>query len=241
MAFVQLLGLGYLLAGQRLLFRDVEFKVGPGQRVALIGPNGVGKSTVFRIIAGEELEYVGTARVEGAVLYMRQFMASTDTTVRELLPGLLSASMRRAGAELTAAEAAAQADTSEAAGLRYAEALAHWQVLGGYAEEAAWNAACGMVLGQPYDAVSDRLMGQLSGGEAKRLLLEVELSGSTLLTLDEPTDNLDVPSAEALERALAAYARTAVAVSHDRWFLHSFDRFIEFGKDGWVTELTNAD
>src|SRR5436190_12389642 len=134
MAFVQLLGLGYLLAGQRLLFRDVEFKVGPGQRVALIGPNGVGKSTVFRIIAGEELEYVGTARVEGSVLYMRQFVASTDTTVRELLLGLLSTSMRRAGAELTAAEAAAQADTSEAAGLRYAEAVAHWQALGGYAE-----------------------------------------------------------------------------------------------------------
>jgi len=55
-----------------------------------------------------------------------------------------------------AAELAAEQDRSETLGLRYAEAVAHWQELGGYAEEAAWNAACGIVLGQPYDAVSDR-------------------------------------------------------------------------------------
>ncbi len=51
---------------------------------------------------------------------------------------------------------------------------------------------------------------------------------------------LDVASAEALERALAVYAGTVVAVSHDRWFLHGFDRFIEFGKDGRVAELQHA-
>jgi ATPase subunit of ABC transporter with duplicated ATPase domains len=70
--------------------------------------------------------------------------------------------------------------------------------------------------------------------------LLLELGGSTLLALDEPTDNLDVASAEALERALAAYAGTVVVVSHDRWFLHGFDRFIEFGRDGTVAELQHA-
>jgi ATPase subunit of ABC transporter with duplicated ATPase domains len=82
---------------------------------------------------------------------------------------------------------------------------------------------------------------KLSGGQQARLqILLLELGGSTLLALDEPTDNLDVASAEALERALAAYTGTVVAVSHDRWFLRGFDRFIEFRRDGTVAELQNA-
>jgi len=66
------------------------------------------------------------------------------------------------------------------------------------------------------------------------LLLEVQ--GATLLLLDEPTDNLDVTSAEALEEGLAAYQGTALAVTHDRWFARSFDRFLIFGADGTVSE-----
>jgi ATPase subunit of ABC transporter with duplicated ATPase domains len=82
---------------------------------------------------------------------------------------------------------------------------------------------------------------KLSGGQQARLqILLLELGGSTLLALDEPTDNLDVASAEALELALAAYGGTVIAVSHDRWFLHGFDRFIEIGKDGTVRELQEA-
>jgi ATPase subunit of ABC transporter with duplicated ATPase domains len=82
---------------------------------------------------------------------------------------------------------------------------------------------------------------KLSGGQQARLqILLLELRGSTLLALDEPTDNLAVASAEALEHALAAYAGTVEAVSHDRWFLHSFERFFEFGKDGTVAELDHA-
>src|SRR5437660_1678199 len=87
MAFIEVLGLGYSLPGKRLLFSDVEFKVASGQRVALIGGNGVGKSTVLRIIAGEDDEYLGTARVEGTLLFMRQFVARAGTTVRQLLRG----------------------------------------------------------------------------------------------------------------------------------------------------------
>src|SRR5216683_7972199 len=237
MGFIEVLGLGYTLPGKRLLFRDVEFKVGAGQRVALIGANGVGKSTLLRIIAGEDDEHVGIARVEGTLLYMRQFVASADTTVRQLLRGLLPMSMRTAGEELTAAELAAEQDQSEAAGLRYAEAAARWQELGGYAEEAAWNAACGIVLGQPYDAVTDRPIAQLSGGEAKRLLLEaIFRSEANILLLDEPDNFLDLDGKRWLE-PLAAYAGTVVAVSHDRWFLRGFGRLIEFRRDGTVAEL----
>jgi ATPase subunit of ABC transporter with duplicated ATPase domains len=77
----------------------------------------------------------------------------------------------------------------------------------------------------------------LSGGQQARLqILLLELSGATLLLLDEPTDNLDLHSAEALERAIESFEGTVLAVTHDRWFAKSFDRFLIFGSDGKVYE-----
>ena len=77
----------------------------------------------------------------------------------------------------------------------------------------------------------------LSGGQQARFqILLLELSGATLLLLDEPTDNLDVQSAEALEEGLAAYEGTVIAVTHDRWFARGFDRFLVYGADGEVYE-----
>ena len=75
----------------------------------------------------------------------------------------------------------------------------------------------------------------LSGGQQARFqILLLELSGATLLLLDEPTDNLDIASAEALEQGLASFEGTVVAVTHDRWFARSLDRFLVFGSDGGV-------
>ncbi len=77
----------------------------------------------------------------------------------------------------------------------------------------------------------------LSGGQQARLqILLLELSGATLLLLDEPTDNLDLESAEALEHALDSYQGTVVTVTHDRWFARTLDRFLVFGADGSVTQ-----
>ena len=77
----------------------------------------------------------------------------------------------------------------------------------------------------------------LSGGQQARFqILLLELSGATLLLLDEPTDNLDLVSAEALEEALDAFDGTVLAVTHDRWFARRFDRFLVFGSDGAVYE-----
>ena len=67
-------------------------------------------------------------------------------------------------------------------------------------------------------------------------MLLLELSGATLLLLDEPTDNLDLASAEALEDGLRGFTGTVVAVTHDRWFARSFDRFVLFRADGEVFE-----
>jgi len=67
-------------------------------------------------------------------------------------------------------------------------------------------------------------------------ILLLELSGATMLLLDEPTDNLDLVSAEALQDALDRFEGTVLAVTHDRWFARSFDRFLVFGADGRVYE-----
>src|SRR5829696_7906617 len=79
----------------------------------------------------------------------------------------------------------------------------------------------------------------LSGGQQARFqILLLELSGATMLLLDEPTDNLDLQSAEALEEGLDRFEGTVLAVTHDRWFARGFDRFLVFGADGRVYEST---
>ena len=84
---------------------------------------------------------------------------------------------------------------------------------------------------------SEQTFDSLSGGQQARLqILLPELSGATLLLLDEPTDNLDLHSAEALEDALEAFEGTVLAVTHDRWFARGFDRFLVFRADGMVVQ-----
>jgi len=82
----------------------------------------------------------------------------------------------------------------------------------------------------------------LSGGEKARLeVLILELEGHNLLLLDEPTDNLDIDSCEALEKALGTFEGTVVAVSHDRAFLRTMDRFLMVLHDGLVLSLPSYD
>jgi ATPase subunit of ABC transporter with duplicated ATPase domains len=84
---------------------------------------------------------------------------------------------------------------------------------------------------------SEQKFESLSGGQQARFqILLLELSGATLLLLDEPTDNLDLESAESLERALDAFEGTVLAVTHDRWFSRTMDRFVVFGGDSTVRE-----
>jgi ATPase subunit of ABC transporter with duplicated ATPase domains len=88
-------------------------------------------------------------------------------------------------------------------------------------------------------AAARQPFGTLSGGQQARLqILLLELAGATLLLLDEPTDNLDLPSAEALQQGLESYQGTVLAVTHDRWLARSFDRFLLFMPDGNVREMS---
>ena len=87
---------------------------------------------------------------------------------------------------------------------------------------------------------ADQPFETLSGGQQARLqILLLETSGATLLLLDEPTDNLDLVSSEALEAALELFEGTVIAVTHDRWLMRSFDRFLVFGSDCTVARQTN--
>jgi ATPase subunit of ABC transporter with duplicated ATPase domains len=82
----------------------------------------------------------------------------------------------------------------------------------------------------------------MSGGQRARLqVLHLELLGVNLLLLDEPTDNLDLPSAEALEAALLEFTGTVLAVTHDRWFLRGFDRYLILDDDCSVSEALDRD
>jgi ATPase subunit of ABC transporter with duplicated ATPase domains len=91
------------------------------------------------------------------------------------------------------------------------------------------------------DQQAEQKFSSLSGGQQARFqILLLELSGATLLLLDEPTDNLDLASAESLERALDAYEGTVLTVTHDRWFTRGFTRFLVFGDDGQVYESPDA-
>ena len=81
----------------------------------------------------------------------------------------------------------------------------------------------------------------LSGGQQARFqILLMEIDSPTMLLLDEPTDNLDVASADALEEAIGRYEGTVVAVTHDRWFMRLMDRFLFFDDDGTVSELLES-
>ena len=88
---------------------------------------------------------------------------------------------------------------------------------------------------QDWEEVLRSIGGFVDREKMKEILL-LELAGSTLLLLDEPTDNLDLASAEALQAGLESFQGTVLAVTHDRWFARSFDRFLVFGADGNVYE-----
>jgi ATPase subunit of ABC transporter with duplicated ATPase domains len=101
------------------------------------------------------------------------------------------------------------------------------------------NEAMSVLSRYELQACARQPFGTLSGGQQARLqILLLELAGSTLLLLDEPTDNLDLPSAEALQQGLESYQGTVLAVTHDRWFARSFERFLIFTADGTVREAT---
>ncbi|MCM3263558.1 ATP-binding cassette domain-containing protein [Streptomyces thermoviolaceus] len=179
------------------LMKPFSLEIFYGERVAVLGSNGSGKSHFLRLLAGEDIAHSGVVKLGARVVpgHFAQTHAHPELMGRTLVDILWTEHARDRGAAMSA--------------LRRYE------------------------LHRQADQTFDRLSG---GQQARFQILLLELAGTTALLLDEPTDNLDLESAEALQEGLESYAGTVLAVTHDRWFARSFDRFLVFGSDGRVRE-----
>ena len=239
MGHLEVSRLAYVLPDGRPLFADINFRVGEGQKVALVGANGTGKTTLLRVVAGDVPPSDGTISRGGHLGVMRQFIGSIrdDSTVRDLLVGLGPAPVQAAAAELTAAELAMMEREDEQTSMRYAHALSAWGDAGGYDAEVLWDTCTTAAIGLPFEQVGHRLVRTLSGGEQKKLALEALLrSDAEVLLLDEPDNYLDVPSKRWLERVLVDSPKTVLFVSHDRELLaNTANRIVTIeGHGAWV-------
>jgi ATPase subunit of ABC transporter with duplicated ATPase domains len=225
MSVIEVNGVAYAHPGGDELFADVSFRVRSGAKAGLVGANGIGKSTLFRVIVGELDPVEGHASCDGAIAYMPQAIGvgdDADTTVRELLARFASPRVAAAAAALHDATVANDEAPSDATGIALAEAYHQWGEVEGYEEEARWDACCQLVLRQPLDAAGDRPISQLSGGERKRLVLESLFAGSAdVLLLDEPDNYLDLSAKRWLERRIQSSRKTVFLISHDRELLTS--------------------
>ncbi len=179
------------------LMKPFDLEVFYGERVAVLGSNGSGKSHFLRLLAGEDVSHTGSWKLGARVVpgHFAQTHAHPELFGRSLVDILWTEHAKDRGGAMS--------------------------VLRRYELERQGD--------QPFE--------KLSGGQQARFqILLLELSGTTALLLDEPTDNLDLESAEALQDGLEAYEGTVLCVTHDRWFARSFDRYLVFGSDGVVRE-----
>jgi ATPase subunit of ABC transporter with duplicated ATPase domains len=215
----------------QLVLSDVTVVVPPHSRVGLVGPNGSGKFTLLRILAGLDEPDAGTVRrlpPELAVGYLPQ---EADAHAGEVLGAYLA---RRTGVAQAAErmdELAARLESEPQVAEQHAGALERFLTLGGTDLEARAGAVCSEVgLDVPLEAP----IMTLSGGEAARAqLAAILLARFDVFLLDEPTNDLDFPGLERLEQFVGALAGSAVIVSHDRDFLdRTVDRIVEL--DEWT-------
>ncbi len=212
--------LAYAPPGADQIFFDVNFGVSPGEHAAIVGANGAGKSTILKILSGVYEADDGEFTVGGSMLSMTQDvgMSRPDDSLREMLVEVAPRNLRDAGRALIAAETALADGTDD--GMGYAEALGVWGDLGGYELEAQWAAAAQRSVKTPVDDFARRKVSELSGGERKRLVLDLLLtSGADVLLLDEPDNYLDIPTRGWLEDQIRNCKSTILMVSHDRALL----------------------
>jgi ATPase subunit of ABC transporter with duplicated ATPase domains len=221
-AHLDVSNIDYFLSDGRQLLNAVSFKVGEGHKTALIGPNGTGKTTLLRIIAGDISADEGAVTRSGNMGIMRQFVGQVrdETTVRDLLVSAAPPALALAAKAVDDAELAMMETDDEPTQMRYAQAISDWGDSGGYELETTWDEVTMAALGVPFDRAQHRAASSLSGGEQKRLVLEALFSGpDELLLLDEPDNYLDVPGKRWLETKLAESRKSVLFVSHDRELL----------------------
>ncbi len=209
-----------------LVLNGVSFKAGEGDHIALVGATGAGKSTVLRMLAGQLEPTEGAVSTSGSVAYMSQMVGNTPgLTVRDLYLSLAQPAVADAGRTLAQTEEQLADEATTEAGMAYADALARWEHVGGYDHEVRWAACADRAVGLSWSEVAGRPTAHFSGGQQKRLALELLLDDDhDLLLLDEPDNFLDVPGKEWLAQRLNASTKTILYVSHDRALLAETSR-----------------
>ncbi|MPZ54523.1 MAG: energy-dependent translational throttle protein EttA [Acidimicrobiia bacterium] len=211
----------------RDILRDISLSFYYGAKIGVLGPNGAGKSTLLRIMAGVETEYEGEAQLaDGATvgLLEQEPTLDPDKSVRDnVMDGMAATrSLLDEYNEVLAAWADPEADYDELGKRQGAlekkiEAANAWDL----------DRNVEMAMAALRVPPGDRDVTTLSGGERRRVALcRLLLSHPDLLLLDEPTNHLDAESVAWLERFLADYTGTVVAVTHDRYFLDNVARWI---------------
>jgi ATPase subunit of ABC transporter with duplicated ATPase domains len=222
--------------GGRLVVRDLSFQLATGDKVGVVGRNGAGKTSLLKVLAGEELPASGTVTRRGQVGYLRQdprqHRADDETVALEHI--LAARDLVELARRLEKARIALEESHGERDVARFARAEERYRSLGGYqAESEARAITAGLGLGD------DRLVlpvQALSGGERRRLeLARILFGGSDLLLLDEPTNHLDADAKLWLMRFLATYRGALIVVSHDLALLDaSITRILHLDIDGIV-------
>ncbi len=215
--------------GADLLFSDITFSVAAGQKLGLIGRNGGGKTTLLKILLGQDTPDPSGSNPPKINLangrrmgYLRQEApVHPENTIAEEIEVALEP-YRAVQAKITEAEHAMSDATNEdalnQALMEYTEALDEFESRGGYAIEEQKDATL-QRLGFGPETLTKQV-GDCSGGEQTRLALaKLVLTRPDLLILDEPTNHLDIHATEWLEGFLKEYTGAVILVSHDRYFL----------------------
>ena len=217
---------------QREILRGISLSFYHGAKIGVLGPNGAGKSTLLRIMAGEDTEFVGEARLSAGytvgLLAQEPRLDPTKDVRGNVEEGVASSrTVLDRYQELSARFAEdLSPEEMEKLSVEFQRAQDEIEAKGLWDLDAKVDVAMDALRLPP----GDQDVTTLSGGERRRVALcRLLLSSPDLLLLDEPTNHLDAGSVAWLERTLAEYRGTVVAVTHDRYFLDNVA--------GWILEL----